>query len=75
MAARFDPDEMLSRNPQIDLDRLEEGRELLRRLRENGVRRKEYDLAPPFGGRRAPIQDDAQTDPRLARLKQPDDTH
>ncbi len=66
-------DEILSRNPRIDEEELEEARELLRQLRERGVRRKGYDLAPPFGGHRAAVRDarDNGTDPRLVRLRKP----
>lgn len=74
MPAPFDPSEILSRNPRIDPDELEKARELHRRLRENGVRRKEYDLAPPLGGHRVAAQDDAWVDPRLVRLRRCDDT-
>lgn len=73
MHAQFDLDDILSHNPQINRDQLEKARELNRRLHERGVRRKEYDLAPPFGGHRIFIHDDAHTDPRLVRLRQHDD--
>ncbi|MEJ7652619.1 MAG: hypothetical protein WKH64_04335 [Chloroflexia bacterium] len=72
MSERFDIDEILSRNEQIDLEKLEEGRELLRRLRERGLRRKGYDLATPYGGRRVTVQDrTGADDPRLVRLRRP----
>lgn len=40
-----------SKNKSIDWEFLEKSRELLRKLRENGVKKKEYDLASPYGGR------------------------
>lgn len=74
MSERFDLEEILARNPQIDPEKLEEAREMLRRLRERGVRRKGYDLATPFGGHRASVQDDTgANDPRLVRLRRPRD--
>lgn len=71
MPGRFDPDEILARNPQIDQARLEEARDMLRRLREKGVRRKGYDLAPPFGGRRAVVKDKSRAEPRQVRARRP----
>lgn len=69
MPKRIDQGEILARNPQIDPKRLEESREMLQRLREMGVQRKGYDLAPPFGGRRASVQDDVRPDPRVVRRR------
>lgn len=69
MPGRFDLDDILARNPQIDQERLGEARELLRRLREGGVRRKGYDLAPPFGGRRAAAKDDGRAESKSVRLR------
>jgi hypothetical protein len=68
MPKQVDPAEILARNPQVDPDRLERALEALRRLRDRGLRRKEYDLAPPFGGRRASVQDGARLEPRLGQL-------
>ena len=73
MPEPFDLEKILSRNPHINRDQLEEGRDLLRRLRDGGARRKNYDLAPPFGGRRAAVRDDANTDGRRVRLRHSSD--
>lgn len=67
MPERFNEEDLLRRNPRVDPDLLAEGRDLLRRLREQGLRRKEYDLVPPFGGHRVSIQDDAPVEPRLVQ--------
>lgn len=71
MAERFDLDldfdEILSRNPRINQDQLEQARAMLRRLREHGLQRKGYDLAPPFGRYRVSVQDNARGEPRLIR--------
>jgi hypothetical protein len=64
-------EDILRQNPQIDRDQLEEMRETLRRLREQGARRKDYDLVPPFGGRRVTVLDDARAEPRPTRAKRP----
>lgn len=74
MPEPFDVDELLEHNPQIDRERLEEARELHRRLREAGVRRKAYDLAPPFGGRRASVREDAKSDSRVVQVRLPGQT-
>lgn len=71
MSERLSPEEILRKNPQIDREELDEARELLRRLREHGAHRKDYDLVPPFGGRRVTILDDAYADPRPMRGRRP----
>jgi hypothetical protein len=45
--------EILSLNPQLDAERLAAGRDMLRRLRGNGLRGRGYQLAVPFSGRHA----------------------
>lgn len=64
MNKRLNLDEILRKNPQIDRNELDEAREMLRRLQEQGAHRKDYDLVPPFGGRRVVVQDDAHIDSR-----------
>ena len=72
-------EDILRQNPQIDRNELEEMRETLRRLRErtwasavrDSLRRKDYDLVPPFGGRRIIVVDDARAEPRPVRMKRP----
>ena len=68
MPKQADLNEVLARNPHIDPGRLERAGDLLRRLREMGIRRKEYELAPPFGGRRVAVQDGTHLEPRLGQL-------
>ena len=74
MSGPFKSDDILPHNPGVDPQQLEEARQLHRRLREQGVRRKVYDLAPPFGGRRVSAREDAGADPRMVRLKRSSDT-
>ncbi len=69
MAERLNEDEILARNPGVDREKLEGIAEGLRRVREEGLRPKGYDLAPPFGGRRASIQDDARVNVRVVRTR------
>jgi len=69
MIEGHDLEELLSRNPHVDLEKLDAWRKTLRALREKGVRRKGYDLAPHFGGHRASFQDRSYSDLRLARRK------
>jgi hypothetical protein len=69
MKERLNLDEILSRNPGIDRAELEEAREVLQRARDQGMERKGYDLALPFGGRRVAVQDDDQAEPPLIRSR------
>lgn len=71
MSERLNPDEILRQNPQIDREEVDEARELLRRLREQGAHRKDYDLVPPFGGRRVTVLDDVRIDSRPVRVRRP----
>lgn len=65
------PEEVLRLNPQVDPRELEEGRELLRRLREAGVGTSRRKLASPLTRRRAVIDDDPEKDPRTVHLRTP----
>lgn len=69
MMERLNEDEILAHNPRIDQEKLGEVTENLHRLRDEGLRPKGYDLAPPFGGRRASIRDDARVNVRLVRTR------
>lgn len=69
MSGQFDPQEVLARNPQTDPDRPAGAQDMLRRPRETGGRRTGHDLVPPFGGRRAAVQDDKGADSRPSQLK------
>lgn len=71
MPKEFDLEDVLRRNPHIDRERVKEAQELIRRLREKGVQRKGYDLAPPFGGRRVIAKDAPAAAPRLLRSRRP----
>lgn len=68
-----DLEEILSHNPQIDRKHIEDVRETLRRLRERGVHRKDYDLSVPGGGRRATTRSDARASPRLLKSRRPEE--
>lgn len=67
MPKHLELDEILARNPQIGERELEKANKMLRELRDLGVRRKGYDLAPPFGGRRALAQDSLRPERSLSR--------
>lgn len=70
---RFDlTDEVIERNHKLDKEAIQKNHDLTERLREQGVQRKEYDLAPPFGGQRMTVQDDPNRDPRFVRLRRSD---
>lgn len=69
MLEQMDQEEILSRNPQIDPVELERLQEAIRRLREQRVRRKEYELESPFRGRRPIVREDPSNDQRIVRLR------
>jgi len=54
MPTNLNPIEFLKLNPQIDGDMLATSRELLLKLRSNGLRGRGYRLAIPFSGRHIP---------------------
>lgn len=54
MPERFDPDQILARNPQLNKRLLEEAQELGRRLQEMGIQRKGYSIVSPFKRRDVP---------------------
>lgn len=66
MPERFDVDDMLARNPEINQEMLEEAKELDVRLRVMGIQRKGYDILSPFKRRRPPTP---RSDPPAIRLR------
>jgi len=68
-----DREEILAHNPHVNRDQLDEVQEVLRHLRERGVHRKGYDLAPRNVGLRASSKSASRTDRRLIRLTQAQD--
>lgn len=71
MNRRMDLEEILRQNPQINEQELDKAREMLRRLQDQGVHRKEYDLIPPFGGRRVTVLDDVRANSLPSRVRRP----
>jgi len=74
MPEKIDLEKILEANPHIDREELERSEELRRKLRELGIRGKQYDLAPVLGGRRVTMLDDAHADSRPIRSKRRRDT-
>jgi hypothetical protein len=64
-----DVEEIIRTNPNVDPKALEAGRELLRQLREQGIRRSPHKLASPLHRRRALVDDDSAKDPRTVQLR------
>ena len=54
MPTSIDPSELLRLNPKVKPRDLAASREMLRKLRENGLRGRGYRLAIPFSNRYAP---------------------
>ncbi len=61
--------EILKNNPQVDLNKLMEGRALAGKLKQT-IRRRGYRLALPMSGKRAYILDEDNCDHRTVRLHQ-----
>ena len=61
-------EEILALNPHIDEKELEKAREILRKLRDRGLGRAGYTLAPPFGHRRIVVGEGDSIDSRTIRL-------
>lgn len=71
MSGRVDQCEIVARNPQVDPQRVEQTREMIRRLRGLGVggARRGFGLAPPAVGRPGVVRADRPADD--SRLFQP----
>jgi len=65
--------EIPARNLRIDRDQMEKAQEVINYLRERGMRRKGYDLAPRTTGLRPSAKRPARPDPRLVRLRRSQD--
>ena len=67
MAEILNLEEFLRNNPAFDGNRLQQSRDLLRKLREAGVHRPDYELSSPYQRR---ITATKQTvDPRAVKLR------
>lgn len=62
MSKGVDLSEILARNPQVDPQRVEKTREMLRRFRALGISQKGFALAPPFSGPRGVVRADRPVD-------------
>lgn len=62
-------DELIDRSPKLDREAIQKSDDMTEQLREQGVQRKGYDLALPFGGHRVTVQDHPSVDRRLLRLR------
>lgn len=62
MSARVDQSAKLARNPQVDPQRVEQAREMIRRMRALGIPPKGFRLIPPASVRRGAVRADDSTD-------------
>lgn len=69
MPPKIDLKKIAKRNPNLDLQSLEEWRKLRRRLIKNGLQGKRSAGRSPYQGKRARIIDDLDSDPRLVKLQ------
>lgn len=67
MFVKITESEILKMNPHIAPDQLEKRMAMLAKLRLSGLRRSQYRIAMPYGGRRASVQED--DDSRVVRLR------
>jgi hypothetical protein len=66
----MDLKEIIEKNPNLDLQKLDEWRKLRETLTGgHGVRKRRDSGRAPFKARRAQVVDDAENDPRLIRLQ------
>ena len=72
MSDRLDVEQILQANPHINQEELAHTREVLRKLRESGVRPTGYRLVLPYNGRRVAIGTDDKNDPRTVVLRRRD---
>jgi hypothetical protein len=62
-------EDIIKSNPDVDPKQLEEGRELLQKMRHNRTKGSRYKIVPPSARRRAVVGDEAESDPRTVHLK------
>lgn len=62
-------DKILKQNPHIRREELEENSSLNEELRQAGIHRRGYQLAPPFARRRVLAGEPEKPDPRTINLK------
>jgi len=68
MVERLELEEILTLNPQIDRQMLEQAMDLLRKIRESSIGRPGYNLASPYARRYTSIGGDTEPDPRTAHV-------
>jgi hypothetical protein len=61
-------EEIIRNNPNVDINKLEEWRNLRKAITDSSAPRRRSTGSSPYQGRRAQIVDDAESDPRLVRL-------
>jgi hypothetical protein len=72
MSEQLDVERILQNNPHISQEELANAREILRKLRESGVRAAGYRLVLPYSGRRVSTKREEKSDPRTVVLKRRD---
>lgn len=70
MPHKIDLEEIARRNPRVDLQKLDEWKELRRVLVASGVRGRRARNSQESAEVRAKLLDDLENDPRLVRLRQ-----
>lgn len=68
MPEHLELDEILTLNPQVDEQLLNQARELLRKMRLAGISKRNYNLASPYSRRPKPVPKEGSIDPRTVRV-------
>lgn len=67
----IDLEKILKLNPHIDEETLKQAIELMRKIRESGVKKHGYNLASPYTRRSAPVSPNIVNDPRVVYVGRP----
>ncbi len=70
MPKNIDLKDIAEKNPQVNIEELEEGRELRKNLRHPSAAKRRHTTFP-VDRRRVRIDDDVSSDPRVVRLQRP----
>jgi hypothetical protein len=71
MPEHLELEDILALNPQVDEQLLEQARELLRKIRQGGIKKHGYNLASPYTKRYGPVGRGESLDPRTVRVGRP----
>ena len=68
MPKHLELDEILALNPQVDEQLLNQSKELLSKLRQAGISKRNYNLVSPYSRRSELLSKEGSVDPRTVRV-------